>query len=1036
MAPSATGINGHSGTPAAAAPARTQRKASVDPTAARHELTETIHVRHSLARRRHPHHDRLASPWRAHPVPVNPSPLPTLSKAIVLDNPDHKQRARLAGMRFDLLTLDEVEPDANDIDLNSNSNELLRQRLFYHLVNFTLPYINASQQSLPPKPMLRPILHYLSRHLFHSTQPADPTRPGPIPHPPAQPFMPGKGPDMLLGAQGQMLLVAAVNVSAFASHDGAERGADAAGPADKPALTFGSDHRGHGGVVDLSEDWSSSSGVIISLNGVLDLPPKPQAVIHTHPSLSSLSALFPPKTLHSLSLTPHLTLFAPYSPAFESSLSKVERCYSSLRLFGWHSVSQGILGSSKDVGRDSELTPRSHRPHTTVLTILGGRVEVAFDRAADKLRVGSSEVLEEDIINENGEGKIALNDPNMDQRGSTDQASSTSSLSSLGLNASKFVNLMQEAKLQAYLGPLLFSNGTSPHVAEGEEKGEYTSLPKDKKKLRDVRYHIAPGAFYPPNFSVDTLVVTELRDWRLKDGRQRRPVSVGEEDGVLRSWNGDASFGSGNVIHIRPSLPYPPSNLIQTAVSSLELSTFVAAAFSAHFDSGLKRAPGICSRGPRANSSRRHDEDEDDDGDGGVLTPRDELRSVIEFHAVDSIVYLQDFPAPPRSNRTTGQGGESIPVAWTRYPTLSDGSHVWAGRDANGTIRIQRNSPPGVNDDVGGGRGPAGDPLLGPDDQNDAILKKGDMLTNAGVIHEITRVELPETLDITIGKLMLGAKAGTMSELVRKAGYGWILNGSTPTNTFDEADLVDLQGILSKRIPNKRRKKERRRHKRRHDLFRDETQAYILLCPTDAAFAKFNLTKHVEYRQALKRLVQLHIVGGMKEGSYGGLLLPLALDDHLALPPLLDKQLGGASSYGSVAFRRVAAAAGTAAVAGAVSAQLVGDGGPGKGGGGGGAGKPGAGGPPGNGGDSPGLGWMVGVRGTRGSENGLKHVARIIRFGRENLGLVRRGRPLSQSQRWQQARGSASDICGMSDGGEDVLPYPSMRIAGGVLTIM
>jgi len=115
-------------------------------------------------------------------------------------------------------------------------------------------------------------------------------------------------------------------------------------------------------------------------------------------------------------------------------------------------------------------------------------------------------------------------------------------------------------------------------------------------------------------------------------------------------------------------------------------------------------------------------------------------------------------------------------------------------------------------------------------------------------------------LTATQGKLMLGAKAGTMSELVRKAGYGWILNGSTPTNTFDEADLVDLQGILSKRIPNKRRKKERRRHKRRHDLFRDETQAYILLCPTDAAFAKFNLTKHVEYRQALKRLVQLHIV--------------------------------------------------------------------------------------------------------------------------------------------------------------------------------
>ncbi|KAL9937901.1 hypothetical protein V8E36_003446 [Tilletia maclaganii] len=1056
-----------------------------------------------------------------------------------LNHPDHKQWATLAGMRFDSLTLDEVEQDADDIDLNSNSNEILRQRLFYHVLNFTLPYTNASQQSLPPNPVLHPTLHFPSRHLFDPTQPTDLTRPGPIPHPPAPPFMPGKDPDALLGAQGQMLRVAAVNISASSSDDGG----DAAGPATKPALTFGSDHRGQGGVVALSEDWSSSSGVVISLNGVLDLPPKLEDVIHTHPSLSSLSALFPPKTLHSLSLTPHLTLFAPSSPAFDSNLSKVERSYlfdprwaqargDRFKLLGWHSVSQGVDGSSKEGVIYGEDLRRQQ--NSTLLTILGGRVEVTFDRAADKLRVGSSEVLEEDIIIENGVihlvSELLLPYPALG-------LGLTVEKTFLGLNASKFVNLMREAELEDYLTApvsplLLLANGTSAHVAEGEDKGAYTfvvprddflsvsawsnSLPKDKKKLRDVlRYHIAPGALYPQNLSADTLVGTELRDWRLKDGRQRVPVSVGEEDGVLRRGNGDVSFGGVNVISdpvkVGSSLIYltsafltPPSNPIQTAVSSLELSTFVAAVFSAHLDSGLKRAPGITYLVPSnaafenmglvmlyllsgtkgeqlaavshrlhgGSRSRSHGEAEDDDGGGGgVLTPRDELRSVIEFHAVDSIVYLQDFPAPPRSNRTTGRGGESIPVAWTRYPTLLDGSHVWAGRDANGTIRIRRNSPPGVSGELRGGGPPAyvskshwsgrggggvvalpasGDPLLGPDDQNDAILKKGDMLTNTGVIHEISRVELPETLDITIGKLMVGAKAGTMIELVRKAGYGWILNGSTPTNTFDdEDDLLDTEGILnSKRSRNKRRKKERRRHKRRHDMFRDEKQAYILLCPTDAAFSKFNLTKYVveEDRQALKRLVQLHIVplsadaankvGGMKEGSYGGLLLPLALDDHLALPSLLDKQLGGASSYGSVAFRRVPAAA-AATAASAVSGQFVGDGGPGKGGGG--ARKPGTGDPPpGSGGsDSPGLGWMVGVRGTRGSENGRKHVARVVGFGRENLGLVRRGRPSSSSQS-QQVRGSSSDIRGTSDGGggEDVLlPYPSMRIAGGVLTL-
>lgn len=130
--------------------------------------------------------------------------------------------------------------------------------------------------------------------------------------------------------------------------------------------------------------------------------------------------------------------------------------------------------------------------------------------------------------------------------------------------------------------------------------------------------------------------------------------------------------------------------------------------FSAELDKPIKRAPGITYAVPNNDAFAAL----------GLAMPylllpgqesRSELRSVVGYHAIDRILYMEDFANGAR-----------------RYPTL-EGSDIWAGKDKNGTVEIRR----------------------GTDGRNAQVIK-GDILTNTGVIHEIDMVELPPTLDLTV----------------------------------------------------------------------------------------------------------------------------------------------------------------------------------------------------------------------------------------------------------------------------------------------
>lgn len=199
---------------------------------------------------------------------------------------------------------------------------------------------------------------------------------------------------------------------------------------------------------------------------------------------------------------------------------------------------------------------------------------------------GSSHLISEDLLAENGVVHIVSNLllPEKDLELNVEKTL-------LALNASHFVNLIHQAGLQSYINAELkpptdgdgdekeppsytffvpkddaiedwltfkeqelglqaftsvYPNHRSsslssrfksilkfdPHFASDSDSDfEFGTIPKKgSRELEDLmKYHIAPSQLKKENLSDAMLIGTELRDWRLKQGRQRIKVEVGEK---------------------------------------------------------------------------------------------------------------------------------------------------------------------------------------------------------------------------------------------------------------------------------------------------------------------------------------------------------------------------------------------------------------------------------------------------------------------------------------------------------------------------
>jgi solute carrier family 25 (mitochondrial carnitine/acylcarnitine transporter), member 20/29 len=237
----------------------------------------------------------------------------------------------------------------------------------------------------------------------------------------------------------------------------------------------------------------------------------------------------------------------------------------------------------------------------------------------------------------------------------------------------------------------------------------------------------------------------------------------------------------------------PPLDPLTTAIPSLDFSSFLTAIFSTSLADKLKTSPRSTFLMPNNNAFKRL---------GMLVTAhllssssKLDLENVIQHHVIKGVEYKDSLVNG--SQRT--------------YGTLE-------GSDLHVTRKKAKDNSTLILSASGGWA------------DMHSVLYPSDTLTQTGVIHEVSDIMIPRSVNLTIGKLMRAAKGTTMLSLVSKAGMEWILNGTAPPEGSEWADLgLDKAG-------------------------------WTLLCPTDDAFKGLNLTEIYADAEAIRDIVMQHLI--------------------------------------------------------------------------------------------------------------------------------------------------------------------------------
>ncbi|KAF8634455.1 hypothetical protein AX15_000899 [Amanita polypyramis BW_CC] len=595
---------------------------------------------------------------------------------------------------------------------------------------------------------------------------------------------------------------------------------------------------GNGGIAIVKPKGNATNGVVYGIADLLVPPPDLAQVVSQQSSLSYLRKITNSAITNMLNSSTELTLFLPIDSAWDN-LDPYERLYLEsefaaddlLRIVNMHAVIE------KGVRWFDSL-----KPSTSLTTIDGTKLEISVTDG--KTKVSSAELIQPDIYASNGVLHLVsslLIPP--------DTLQLTPEKYLLALNCTKFVSLLHSVDLRSLI------NDTESKVTILAPRDDVLSaynnsdLPEEGspelKKL--LQYHFIPGKWTSKKVENGALIETMLEEEGLNGGRQVIGLEVSSDDekkAITKSIRFGGAGVIGEPVEVNNTVIYfvshpltPPAEPLETALPYLDLSSFLAAVFSSLQADTLRKTPRTTLLIPHNSAFKRL----------GVLvsqhllssSARQDLGNVILHHAIRDVEYA----------RSLQNGSQHT------FATL-EGSDVQFNRMQNGSVFVSAS---------GGWANMRSELFL------------HDLLTQTGVIHELSDVLIPRSVELTVGKLVKAAKGSTMSTLLVKAGFEWVLNGTAPPDGSPWANK-EIAGA-----------------------------GWTLLCPTDDAFKKYDLNDLYADEGALQAIVAQHLVPILGGKS-------IVIDEDKTINnnqplPLLDSATystlySSSSIYGDIIFRQ------------------------------------------------------------------------------------------------------------------------------------
>ncbi|CEG80981.1 hypothetical protein RMATCC62417_15239 [Rhizopus microsporus] len=339
-----------------------------------------------------------------------------------------------------------------------------------------------------------------------------------------------------------------------------------------------------------------------------------------------------------------------------------------------------------------------------------------------------------------------------------------------GLNATNMVQLFDNYNLSHYID---------------QTDTNYTFLipPEDDIPLPPLpaaywlEYHVIQGLWSQDTLVDKKLLLTEFKSAELGGKRQRMPVYT-ENDGKKKpSILFDHARSLGDPVSIQNSIIYKisepltlPGDFLSRLVVDLESSTFIATLYVSEVVEEIKSTPGITLFAPTNDAFKEL----------GLVakylvhfSAKPQLQSVLRYHAAKKLLYEEDMKSKTHEVSTL----------------------------ANSTLRI---SPDDQTIHVGR-----------PDDSSTAaIVNKPNILVSNGVIHKISKVQIPSDVHITNQQVLVGIEANTLMTILEKAE---LLNLTQQDNT-------------------------------------------VILAPTDKAFTRLDVQALLEDPYQLERIAKMHMI--------------------------------------------------------------------------------------------------------------------------------------------------------------------------------